>query len=171
MSKVSPNRQRRHTSWRLWKADCRCVCRKEAKTDPCATPFFRRRSLLGLLSPVDRVKLLFRISSMIIRTMCLSGRSLSSCRRGQSARQCHKQLPDQQTSHRPAFFASKVSSMFCVSKTTRSTVDFPCRNPACFLSARGRLLVRHNCRSVVRGSSRDTEQRDGMVALWVLYEF
>ena len=33
--------------------------RGEAKTDLCGTPFFRRRSVLGLLSPVVRVKLLF----------------------------------------------------------------------------------------------------------------
>ena len=51
--------------------------RRGAKTDPCWRPFFRRRSLLGLLSPVVRAKLLFRISSIIIWTMCFSGTSLS----------------------------------------------------------------------------------------------
>ena len=40
--------------------------------------FLRRRSLLCLLSPVIRVKLRFRTSSIIILTMCLSGSSLSS---------------------------------------------------------------------------------------------
>ena len=47
--------------------------RRGARTDPWGTPFLRRRNLLGLLSPVVRVKLLLRISSIIIRTMCLLG--------------------------------------------------------------------------------------------------
>ena len=50
--------------------------RREAKIDPGGTPFLRRRNLLCLLSSVERVKLGFRTSSMIILTMCLSGRSL-----------------------------------------------------------------------------------------------
>ena len=52
--------------------------RRGAKIDLCETPFFRRRSQLDLLSPVVKMKLLFRTSSIIIQTMCLSGRSLSS---------------------------------------------------------------------------------------------
>ena len=52
--------------------------RRGAKIDVCGTPFLSRRSLLGLLSPMVRIEFLFRTSSMIIRTMCLSGRSLSS---------------------------------------------------------------------------------------------
>ena len=51
---------------------------RAAKTDPCKTPFFRFRSLLGLLSPVVKVKFLFRTGSLIIWTMCLSARSLRS---------------------------------------------------------------------------------------------
>ena len=52
--------------------------RRGAKTDPCGRPFRKRRNLLRLLSPMERVKLLFRISSIIIWIMCLSGTSLSS---------------------------------------------------------------------------------------------
>ena len=49
-----------------------------AKADPCRTPFLRRRNLLRLLLPVVRVKLRLPTSSMIMRTMCLSGRNRSS---------------------------------------------------------------------------------------------
>ena len=49
--------------------------RRGAKTDLRGRPVFRRRSLPDLLSPVVRVKLLFRTSSMIIWTMGLSAGS------------------------------------------------------------------------------------------------
>ena len=74
-----------------------------AKTDLCGAPFFWRRSLLGLLSPVVRVKLLFRTSSMIIRTVCLSSRSLSSL---QVRPRC-QQLSDRHTRHQPSFLPQK----------------------------------------------------------------
>ena len=45
--------------------------KRVAKADLCGTSFFGRQSLLDLLSPVVRVKLLFQTSSIIIRTMCL----------------------------------------------------------------------------------------------------
>ena len=47
---------------------CMDVEKEGARTDPWGTPFLRRRNLLGLLSPVVRVKLLLRISSLHIHT-------------------------------------------------------------------------------------------------------
>jgi len=47
------------TFWGWWLAGQRCICWREggARTDPCGTPFLRRRNLLLLLFPVVRVKL------------------------------------------------------------------------------------------------------------------
>ena len=90
----------------------------DALTTTPSRRFFRRRNLLRLLSPVVRVKLLFRTSSMITRTMCLSGRNLSSL---QVRPQCQtvSYAAVRSTNTAPAFFlASKESSMFCVSRTT-----------------------------------------------------
>ena len=120
MSKVSPSRQRRIL---LGGYGRQIVCvymlkRRGAKTDPCGKPFFRHQSLLGLLSSVVRMKLLFRTSSMIIRVMCLSGRSLSSL---QVRPRCQtvSSAAVRSINTAPAFFfASNEFSMFCVSKTT-----------------------------------------------------
>jgi len=49
-----------------------------SREDPCRAPFLRRRNLRRLLLAVVRVKLRFPTSSMIMRTMCLSGRNRSS---------------------------------------------------------------------------------------------
>ena len=40
--------------------------RRGARIDPWGTPFLRRRNLLGLLSPVVRVKLLLRIKGEVL---------------------------------------------------------------------------------------------------------
>ena len=47
-------------------------------------PCFKRRSLLSLLSPMLRMKLLFWTSSMIMRTMFLSGKSHSNFLQGEA---------------------------------------------------------------------------------------
>jgi len=49
-----------------------------ARTDPCGTPFLRRRNLLLGPLPMVRVKLRLRTSSMMNDTMCLSGRRCRS---------------------------------------------------------------------------------------------
>ena len=114
--------------------------RRGAKIDPCRRPFFRRWILLGLLSPVVRVELLFRTSSMIIWIMCLSGRSLSSLQMRPRCQTVSQAAVRSTNTARAFFFASKKSLMFCVSKTTRSTVDFPCRNPVCSFGSKGSTI-------------------------------
>ena len=49
------------------------VKKEGARTDPCGTPFFRRRNLLCAPLPVVRVKLRLRTSSIIKERICLSG--------------------------------------------------------------------------------------------------
>ena len=71
-NKELANKQRRQIA-------CVDVEKKGVKIVPFGRPFRKRLNLLCLLSPIVSVKLLFRTSSMIIRTMCLSGRSLSCC--------------------------------------------------------------------------------------------
>ena len=48
------------------------------KTDPCGTPFLRRRNLLLLPFLVERIKLRLPTISMIMWTMCLSGSNCKS---------------------------------------------------------------------------------------------
>jgi len=52
--------------------------RRGARTDPRGTPLLRRRNLLRLLLAVVRVNLILPTSSMIKRTMCLSGSNRSN---------------------------------------------------------------------------------------------
>ena len=66
--------------------------RRGAKTDPCEMPFLRRRNLLRLLLPVVRVKLRLPTSSMITRTMCLSGNDRSDLQVRPRCLQCCKPL-------------------------------------------------------------------------------
>ena len=103
MNATKPNHRHKHTFLSLWREDrINIDIKKEgAKTDFWGKSFLRGRRSLCLLSPVVRVKLLFRISSKMIRTMCLSGRILAACRYGRGDRQCHKPLLGRQTPHRP----------------------------------------------------------------------
>ena len=76
---LAPNCQHKHISCSRRKADRKCRSYKGGwKTDPCGTPFIRCHNLLCFLLPVVRVKLLLLTSSMITRSMCLSGRSPNS---------------------------------------------------------------------------------------------
>ena len=52
--------------------------RRGARTDPGGTPLLRRPNLLRLPLAVVRVKLILPTSSMIKRTMCLSGSNRSN---------------------------------------------------------------------------------------------
>ena len=115
--------------------------RRGAKIDPCKTPFFRHQSLLGLLLLEVRVKLLFQINygtcygtSYGSSEPCAYPAEISA-----ACRQCYKAAV-RSTNMAPAFFASKESSMFCVSKTTWSTVDFKCQNPACSFESKGSTI-------------------------------
>ena len=86
------------------------------------------------------MKLLFRISSKIIRTMCLYGRHLSSL---QVRLRCQtvSQAAVRPTNTAQAFFlASKESSIFCMSNTVWSTVGLLCRNPAYSLGSYGSII-------------------------------
>ena len=71
-------RQHMHTFWRWWLTGQRCRCWRGARTDPCGTPFLRRRNLLLWQFRVVRVKLRLSTISMIMWTMCLSGSNCSS---------------------------------------------------------------------------------------------
>ena len=140
------------------------------KTNTWETPFLRRRNLLCLLSSVVRLKLLFRISSEMIRTMCLFGRSLSSLQ----VRLRWQTVPYaavRSTNTAPAFFlASKESSIFCVSKTVWSTVDLPCRNLACFLGSCGSIIGSTQVWiSLFEDLVGETKQRYWAIALRVLF--
>ena len=146
--------------------------RRGGNTNPCGTPFFRRRSLLGLLSLMVRVKLLFRTSSMIIRTMCLSGTSLSSF-------QARPLVPD-----------SVISN--CQIDKHGTNLLFYLKNILNVLRKQndliyGRLSVSKSSLflweqeidywfdAIVDRSFEDlvgdAEQKDATVALWVLYRF
>jgi len=63
--------------------------RRGARTDPCGTPFLRRRNLLLMPFPVVRVKLRLLNISMIMWFMCLSG---SNCSSLQVRQRCHAVL-------------------------------------------------------------------------------
>jgi len=52
------------------KSEKKILKRRAAETDPCGTPFLRRRNLLRLLLPVVRMKLRLPITCMIAQTMC-----------------------------------------------------------------------------------------------------
>ena len=150
MNEVSPGRQRRHTFWRLWKADCIRICWKEKGQD------WSRRDVIFQMSEPAWVavtavqgeasvpnKFHDHSDHVLVRQKFqqLSGDAtmpdnvISSC-----------QIDKHGTG---LFFASKESSMFCVSKTTWPTVDFPCQNLACFFGSKGSTI---DCRSVVQGS-------------------
>ena len=80
---------------------------------------------------MTREKFLFRISSKIIRAMCLTGRSFSNL---QVRPRCQTVLLDavRSTNTPPAcVLPSKESSIFCPSKTVWFTADIPYRKPAC----------------------------------------
>ena len=105
------------------------MLKKVAKTNLCGTFVFRRRSLLCLLSRTVKIKRRFWTSSIIILTMCLSGRSRGSL---QVRPQCQtvSYTAVRLTYATPTFFvASKESLMFWVSSTISSTVNFPRLNP------------------------------------------
>ena len=144
---------------------------RAAKTDPCGTPFFRFRNLLGLLSPVVKVKFLFRTGSMIIPTMCLSGRSLSCLQVRPCARQCHTQLSDRQTWHQPFLCLKRILNVLRKHNNLvygRLSVS----KSSLLLWEKG---VDHWSDAIVdqsfKGLVRDAEQRDGTVALRVLHRF
>ena len=59
------------------RSDMWVLNKRGARTDPCGTPFLRRRNLLLLPFPVVRVKLRLPNISMIMWTMCLSGSNRS----------------------------------------------------------------------------------------------
>ena len=115
-------RQHMHIFWRRWLASQRCsLKRRGARTDPCVTPFLRRRNRLRLPIPVVRLKLRFPTISMIMRTMIYQIAIAAACRWGRDTIQCRRLLWNRQT----------LSSISCVSRVTWTTVDLPCRNPAC----------------------------------------
>ena len=85
MNKVSPSRQRRQTSLQVMEGRLHMYIskRRGAKTDPCGRPFFRSRSLLGLLSPVvspNKFHVLVRQKSQqLAGEVTLPDRVISNC--------------------------------------------------------------------------------------------
>ena len=132
MNEKSPSCQRRHTSWRLWKADRICICWKEEewRLIPMGDYFSDVGACLACCHQWSGWSLCSKQVWWSSGPCACPAEVSAACRWGHGARQCHKQLSDRQTRHRP-FFTSKSSSMLWVSKTTWSTVDFPYRNPAC----------------------------------------
>jgi len=62
------------------------VAPRSTKTDPCGMPFLRRRKLFRLFATSSKVMLRLPTSSMIMRTLCLSG---SNCSNLQVTPRCH----------------------------------------------------------------------------------
>jgi len=98
--------------------------------------------------PVVRVKLRLPTISMIMRTVCLSGKNRTSL---QVRLRCHavSQAAVRSSNTSPAFFlAAKLSTMSYVSRVSWFTVDFPCRKPACSVRSSGWWLVQYERRWV-----------------------
>ena len=98
-----------------------------------------------------------------------------ACRWGHGTRPCHTSLSDPQTQNQPFFFfALKQSSMFWVSKTARSTVDFPHHLEKSSLVS-GEQWINNGFDTSVDKPFKDLigdiKQRDWMIALWVLSGF
>jgi len=83
------------------------------RTDHCRTSFLRRRDLLRLLLPLERVKLRLPTNSMIMRNKCLSGSNHSNL---EVRLRCHTvlQAAVRSTNTTPAFLAEDLSAMFCM---------------------------------------------------------
>ena len=147
--------------------------RRGTKIDSCGRPFFWRRSLLGLLSPVVRVNLLFQTCSMITWNMCLS------------VRQKFQQLADEATVPDSIISSCQIdkhgtSLLLCLK---RFLTVFQKQNDL----VHGRLSVsrsniflwKHKVDywfETIADQSfedliREAEQRDGTVAPWFLYRF
>ena len=112
-----------------------------ARTYPRGTPFLRRRDLLLWPFLVVSVKLRLPTISMIMWTMCLSGKNHSSL---QLRWRCHtvSEAAVWLTNTAPAFFLSeKLSAMSCVNRVTWSTADHPCRKPTCSCGSNGSMIV------------------------------
>ena len=156
------------------------MLRRGARTDPCGTPFLRRRNLLLLLFPVVRVKLrLLAISMIILCEPCVHQAAISAaCRWGLG---CHTVAPGvRSTNTVPAFFLDeKLSSMSCVNRVTWSTVDLPCRKPACSRRSNGSMIgstrAEMNLSRILKGTYQgiwdgfgtlDDFQTDGEGTMW-----
>ena len=110
MNEVTPSRQRRHTFSRLWKADRRCICWKEE--EPRLIPVEDHFSGVGAcLACCHQWSGWSFCSEQVLRSFgpCACPVEVSAaCRWDHRARQCHKQLPDQQTRHWPSFLPLKI---------------------------------------------------------------
>jgi len=119
------------------------------RTDPCGTPFLRRRNLLRLPFPVVRVKLRLPTISMVMWAMCLSG---SHCSSLHVRPQCHTVLKAavRSTYTAPAFFSWKaILDVLCQQGDlvyARSRV----RSPPASVGAVSQWSTRHECRWVSR---------------------
>ena len=145
--------------------------KRGAKTNPWGTPFFRRRNLHCLPLPVVSVKLLFWTSFMIIRIMCLSGRSLSSLRVGHGAGQTHNLMSDLQTRHRPLFLLQNSPQCFGLAKLLDprliSYVEVQPAQREQWIDNGFDTSVNKSFEDLIN----DTKQRDQTIVVWVLSEF
>ena len=124
------------------------------RTEPCAcgTPFFILLSLLRCPSLVCTMKLRFDNISMMKPTMCLSGMVLSSFR---WSPRCHmvSYTAVKSRNNTPAFsLCWNLSSMYCVSSVTWSTVDLPRRKPACSRGSCGSMRLCINLSRILNGT-------------------
>jgi len=114
--------------------------RRGARTNPCGTPFLKRRNVLLLPFPVVRVKLRLLPSPWIIWTMCLScsnRRSLQVRPRGHTL----SSAAVRSTNTAPALILpEKLSSMSCVNKGTWSTADLPRGKPTYSRGSNGSMI-------------------------------
>jgi len=128
--------------------------RRGARTDPCEKPLVRRRNLLLLLFPLERVKLRLLTISTIMWTMCLSR---SNCSSLQVRPRCHTvlQAAVRSTNTAPAFFSvGKLSSMSCFNRWPGLRLTSRVESPPAPEGAMGRWLGRHGSRWVSRGFQR-----------------
>ena len=99
-------------------------------TEPCGTPFFILLSPLRWPSLVCIAKLRFDIS-MMKPTMCLSGMVLSRFRWSPRCHTVSHAAVKSRNTTPAVSLCCKLSSMYCLSSVTWSTVDLPRRKPAC----------------------------------------
>ena len=143
------------------------LTRRGARTDPCGTLFLRRRNLL-LSFLVVKVKLRLPTISMIMRTMCLSGSNCSSLQvKPRSHTVSHAAVRSTNTA--PAFFSRKaILAVLC------QQGDLVYGRPPV---SKARLLPRKqqwvddwidtSVDESLEDFKGDTQQRYGMVGLWV----
>ena len=137
--------------------------KRGARTDPCGTPLWGIIACFLLPVPVVSVKLRLPTISMIMWTMCLA----TGCRWCCAAIQCRRLLWGRQTQLRPSFQPKSYPQCPVSAGWPDLWPTSRAENPPAPVGAMNWWMVQHERRGVSRDFKEDTQQRYGMVAVWV----